>query len=426
MTSRRGFLAAVLAASCAPLLAQQAPALLPAAGGRRVVVVGGGWGGLAAARHLRALAPQLEVVLVERSAAFFSLPLSNKWLAGLLDGRLLAHDCRAAARAFGYAFVEAEATAIDRERRRVHTAAGTLDYDWLVLATGIRHDWRAWFGDDRDAAGEARARFFPAWTAGPELAALKAKLEAFRGGELVMTVPPPPLRCPPAVYERALAIAHLMKTRAVPGRLTLLDAGAPPQRFADVFAEQYRDQVRILPHARIRSVDPFAQRIVTDFDDLRFDDALLMPPQQADDLAWQADLIGRDAEGKPSGWAAQEPLRLHALADERVFLVGDLLDRASPLFGHYPKSGHLAARLGRLAAQEIASRALGVQSERLLPESRCFVTTRLEPPELLRLETRYRLRGDGVLVQTTRQRPDFNPRGEDEDWAREMFRELFG
>ena len=35
---------------------------------RRVVVIGGGWGGLAAARHLRALAPDLEVVLVDRQS----------------------------------------------------------------------------------------------------------------------------------------------------------------------------------------------------------------------------------------------------------------------------------------------------------------------------------------------------------------------
>ena len=78
-------LAAALAACAAPLFAQQAPALLPASKGRRVVVVGGGWGGLSAARQLRALAPELEVVLVERNPAFFSMPLSNKWLAGLVD-----------------------------------------------------------------------------------------------------------------------------------------------------------------------------------------------------------------------------------------------------------------------------------------------------------------------------------------------------
>ncbi|MBM3392290.1 MAG: NAD(P)/FAD-dependent oxidoreductase [Betaproteobacteria bacterium] len=423
-TTRRHFLAATLAACAAPLFAQQAPALLPAAQGRRVVVVGGGWGGLAAARHLRALAPELDVVLVERNPSFFSMPLSNKWLAGLVDEKLLTHDYRAAAQAFGYAFVQAEATAIDRDRRRVHTAQGAVDYDWLVLAAGIRHDWAAWFGDDRRAIAEARTRFDCAWTPDGGLAALKARLDAFKGGELVMTVPPLPYRCQPAPYERALMIGHLFKTRAVPGRLTLLDPNPLPQRFADVFREQYKDQIAHVPHARVKSVDPFARRIVTDFDDLRFDEAILMPPQQAGDLAWQAGLIGRDAAGKPSGWAAQDPLHLHAVGDERVFLVGDLIDRASPLFGHYPKSGHLAARLGRIAAAGIAARSRGSVPETQLPESNCFVTTRLAPQEFMRLDTQYRLRGDGLIVQTAKQGFDPNPHGEDVDWAKGMFAEL--
>ena len=424
--TRRNFLAVALAAGAAPLFAQEPPALLPAAKGRRVVVVGGGWGGLSAARHLRALAPELEVVLLERNPAFFSMPLSNKWLAGLVDEKLLAHDYRAAAQAYGYAFVQAEVGAVDRERRRVHTAQGTLDYDWLVLAVGIRHDYAAWFGDDRRAIDEARARFACAWTPGGEFRALQARLDNFKGGDLVMTIPPPPYRCQLAPYERALVIAHLFKSRAVPGRLTLLDPNPPPQRFADVFEEQYKGQIQVVPHARVKSVDPFTKTIATEFDDIRFDEAILMPPQQAGDLAWQAGLIGRDAAGKPSGWAAQEPLHLHALGDERVFLVGDLIDRASPLFGHYPKSGHLAAHLGRIAAQEIAARARGVAPEALLPESRCFVTTRMEPQESMRVDTQYRVRGDGLIVQTTKQNFDPNPRGEDVEWAKGMFGELFG
>ncbi|CAG0933261.1 MAG: Sulfide dehydrogenase [flavocytochrome c] flavoprotein chain [Rhodocyclaceae bacterium] len=424
--TRRRLLSAALAACAAPLFAQQAPGLLPASKGRRVVVVGGGWGGLAAARHLRALAPELEVVLLERNPSFFSLPLSNQWLAGLVDGKLLAHDCRAAALTFGYTFLQAEVTAIDRERRRVHTATGTLDYDWLVLAVGIRHDWAAWFGDDRRTIDEARTRFACAWTPGGELVALKARLDNFRRGDLVMTVPSPPFRCQLAPYERALVIAHLFKTRAVPARLTLLDPNPPPQRFAEVFEAHYRDQIAVLPHARIRSVDPFAKTIATEFDDIRFDDALLMPPQQAGELAWQAGLIGHDKDGKPGGWAAQDPLRLHAAGDTRVFLVGDLIGPASPLFGHYPKSGHLAARLGRIAAREIAARARGSLPDATLPESSCFVMSALAPPESLRVDTRYRLRGDGLIVQATKQHADPNPRGEDADWAKGMFRELFG
>ena len=424
--TRRNFLAAALAACAAPLFAQQAPALLPPSKGRRAVVVGGGWGGLSAARHLRALAPELEVVLLERNPSFFSMPLSNKWLAGLVDERLLTHDYRAAAQAHGYAFLQAEVSAIDRDRRRVHTAQGTLDYDWLVFAIGIRHDYAAWFGEERRAIEQARQNYYCAYTPGGEFRALKAKLENFKGGDLVMTIPPPPYRCQPAPYERALVIGHLFKTRAVPARLTLLDPNQVPQHFADVFEEQYKDQIAVVPHARVKSVDPFAKTLATEFDDIRFDDALLMPPQQAGDLAWQAGLIGRDAQGKPTGWAAQDPLHLHAVGDERVFLVGDLIDRASPLFGHYPKSGHLAARLGRIAAAEIAARSRGQSPETLLPESRCFVTARLAPQELLRFDAHYRLRGDRLIVQTTKQEADYNPRGEDVDWAKGMFGELFG
>jgi len=189
---------------------------------------------------------------------------------------------------------------------------------------------------------------------------------------------------------------------------------------------QYQDQIVHVPHARVKSLDPFAKRIVTEFDDLRFDEAILMPPQQAGDLAWQAGLIGRDEQGKPTGWAAQDPLHLNAVGDERVFLVGDLIDRASPLFGHYPKSGHMAARLGRVAAAEIAARSHGAVPDTQLPESSCFVTTRLAPQEFMRLDTQYRLRGDGLIVQTAKQSFDPNPRGEDVDWAKGMFGELFG
>ena len=71
MTNRRHFL---IAAGLLPLLH---PAF---ADNRRVVIVGGGWGGLAAARHLRQLAPELDVTLVDRQPAFLSFALSNRWL----------------------------------------------------------------------------------------------------------------------------------------------------------------------------------------------------------------------------------------------------------------------------------------------------------------------------------------------------------
>ena len=75
--------------------------LVPKGQQRRVVVLGGGWGGLTTARHLRATAPDLEVVLIEKNPFFWSCPLSNKWLVDVVDTSFLQHSYTAAARRHG-------------------------------------------------------------------------------------------------------------------------------------------------------------------------------------------------------------------------------------------------------------------------------------------------------------------------------------
>ena len=98
--NRRTFLAASAALCAAPFVGRAAE-LLPRPKGRRVVIVGGGWGGLSAARHLRDLAPDLEVVVLEKNPAFWSCPLSNKWLVGLMDTKFLVHPVLAWSQAPG-------------------------------------------------------------------------------------------------------------------------------------------------------------------------------------------------------------------------------------------------------------------------------------------------------------------------------------
>jgi NADPH-dependent 2,4-dienoyl-CoA reductase/sulfur reductase-like enzyme len=417
---RRTFLGATLGC-CASLLTARA-----AGSAGRVVVIGGGWGGLAAARHLRGLAPQVDVTLIDRQPEFWSQPLSNRWLVTLAKSEWLRHDFRQAAQHYGYRFVNVEVDGIDRSRREVATAAGNFSYDWLVLAPGIREDFSAWYGVDRDSAAHTRQHFPSAFPAGREHLALKAKLESFRGGDLVMTIPPMPYRCPPAPYERAGLIAWWLKTRNIKGRLVVLDPNLPVISFDRIFRDTYRDQITYLPQARIKSVDPFNRRIVTDFDTIDFSDAILMPPQQAADLVWDCGLIGKATDGSPSGWAACDPVTLNAVDDEHVFLVGDALDKVSPLFGQYPKTGQLAASLGRIAAAQIAARVHGTTADRSLPDSTCHVINRPEPKELTRIESSYRFRGDGVIQQIVRQQHDPQAGEADLDWARRHFAELFG
>ncbi len=62
--------------------------------GPRVVVIGGGWGGATAAKYVRLLDPNVEVVLIEPNRQFISCPFSNLVLAGLrtIDSLTMGYD----------------------------------------------------------------------------------------------------------------------------------------------------------------------------------------------------------------------------------------------------------------------------------------------------------------------------------------------
>ncbi len=79
--------------------------------------------------------------------------------------------------------------AVERDRKRVITAQGHVDYDYLIVAAGIRYNYEAWFGDDRRAAEYTRARYPAAYIPNAEHFVLKAGIQGFKGGDLVMTLP---------------------------------------------------------------------------------------------------------------------------------------------------------------------------------------------------------------------------------------------
>jgi NADH dehydrogenase FAD-containing subunit len=420
--SRRGFLRLLGGLLAAPAVR----GATVAAARPRVVIVGGGWGGLAAAHALRTRVPDAEVLLIERSRVFRSLPLANRWLTGFGGAAAVEYDYALLARAGGWVFAQGEVSAIDRQRREVASAGARHRYDWLVLALGIREDWNAWFGTDRRASEQARVRYAAGFLADEGLEGLARRLRAFSGGTLLMTVPPQPYRCPPAPYERALMIAADLQRRRVGGRVVLLDPNPGMPAYQRAFDALPRERIDYRPQTRILAVDPFAATVTTDVETLRFDEALLAPPQQAADLAWTAGLVGRTAAGEPSGWVTVDPLRLHVPGDDRVFAIGDQVGRVSPLFESYPKTAHMAAAMGRIAAEAIAAQIHGKVFEPALPDSACLAYTGVDPPEAIRIATSYRVRGDGVLEQKVQQVRDNHPDDADRAMIQALRRDRLG
>jgi NADH dehydrogenase len=110
-------------------------------GRRRAVIVGGGFAGLYAARALGS-AP-LDLVVVDRRNHHLFQPLLYQVAGAALNPSDIAAPIRHVLRRQRNATVIlAEVVAVEPGARRLRLDdGGTLDYDWLVLATGVRHSY---------------------------------------------------------------------------------------------------------------------------------------------------------------------------------------------------------------------------------------------------------------------------------------------
>src|SRR6266516_6430636 len=120
-------------------------------GSRQVVIVGGGLAGLFAARAMRN-AP-VQVTLLDRAEHHLFPPLLYQCATGIMSEGKIAYPLRQLLRKLrNVEFVLAEVTGLDADRRQVLARRPLgepteLDYDYLILAAGVR---QSYFGHDED------------------------------------------------------------------------------------------------------------------------------------------------------------------------------------------------------------------------------------------------------------------------------------
>jgi NADH dehydrogenase len=110
----------------------------------RVVIIGGGFGGLHAAKALRR-APVTVSVIDKRNHHLFQPLLYQVATAALSPGDIASPIRWILRRQRNVEVLLADVTAIDPAERRIRMAHGTMEYDYLIVATGAAH---AYFGHD--------------------------------------------------------------------------------------------------------------------------------------------------------------------------------------------------------------------------------------------------------------------------------------
>ncbi len=333
-----------LAASAASLAF---PCPSRAQGAARVVVIGGGFGGAGCARALRHVDPKLQVTLIEPKTFYFACPFSNEAIAGVreFEAQQFRYDRIAAE---GVIVVAQTAVKVDAHARTVGLADGTsLGYDRLVLSPGIGLRFDALPGYD-----EAAATKMPhAWIAGEQTLLLRRQLEAMDdGGLVILAVPAPPLRCPPAPYERASLIAHYLKTKKPRSKVLILDAkdGFSQQRlFEQAWTELYPgmiERIALSQGGRVTSVEPATNSIVTDFGNYTADVANVIPPQKAGRIAEIAGAADN------TGWCPIDPVTFESKLVPNMHVIGDAC-----IAGAIPKSASAANAQAKACAAAVAS-----------------------------------------------------------------------
>lgn len=318
-----------------------------------VAVLGAGAGGLAAAERLRALLPPTDrLLLVDRSFTG-SLGLSAlRVLRGWRTPAEVATRVRAEALP-GVELVTAEVVGIDTATRTVRCRGEAgIGYDALVVALGAELDTAALPGLD-DALGAGVAGQFYSLA---DAADLHRRVAALETGRVVVLIPPPPFKCPPAPYEAAFLIADQLADRIRSGAVRVDVITAEPRPIPVVGPAVGEAVVGLLAAAGIgftagkaaTAIDPDARTIsFADGGTEPFDLLAVVPPHRS--------AVGQLLPGlvNAGGWIPVDAATL-ATAAPGVWAVGD--NTAVPLVNGaaLPKAAIFAEGAAAVAADQIA------------------------------------------------------------------------
>lgn len=317
----------------------------------RVIVIGAGYGGATCAKTLRAVSPDLDVLLIDARARWCTGPFTNLAITGLTGIDRICRSTAAIGRAHGVRTLIDEVTAIDPISKTVHLAGGKrLRADRIVLSPGIAMRWSLIEGLGADVSGAMPH----AWTGDAQVEALRDRLEAVPdGGVILIGSPPNPYRCPPGPYERASLIAeHLLGSGRKRCKILIADAKDDFTKrplFLAEWDERYGAMIEWIPRARGGEVT----RVDTATGEVWLRDlqasigthlASIVPPQQAAAVAKAADLVDE------SGWCPVNPQNFESTRHAGIHVIGDAAV-AAPM----PKSAFSANAQAKLCASAIAA-----------------------------------------------------------------------
>lgn len=329
----------------------------------RVVVLGGGVGGTLVANLLdKELGKDVHVTVVDPTGMHDYQPGYLYVALGEASGHWLSRDERTLLRK-GVDLAIEEAVRIHPDAQTVQLArGGSLEYDYLVIATGARLDHGAIPG-----LAEGSFGFYSLGDA----ERLREELRRFKGGRLLIGIAGIPYKCPPAPVEFTMMVEEYFRKKGVRDRssVTLL---SPLNRAFTIESASKLIQpimeergIELETFFNVETVQPSDGTVSSlEGDTKEYDLLVLVPPHRG------AQVVIDSGLGDAGGWLPTDKFTLNVQGHERIFGLGDATNL--PI----SKSGSTAHFEAPVIASRIASMVHGTApKENYGGRVMCFLET---------------------------------------------------
>jgi sulfide:quinone oxidoreductase len=210
-----------------------------------------------------------------------------------------------------------EITAIDEEAKTVSVADDTtLDYDFLIIATGSRI-----LPEAIENFEEAAHHFYS------EEAALKLRhaLDAFTGGKVVVGIAGMPYKCPPAPLEVALLIEAELRDRGLREKSEVHFCSPIARAFTIesvsemITPELEKKNIELHTFFNVEAIDADRKAVLSlEGEELDYDLLVLVPPHKGAQVLMDSGLAPA-----PGGWLPTDHKTLNVGDRPNVWALGD-------------------------------------------------------------------------------------------------------
>ncbi len=332
---RRDVLGLFGGATALTLLAPGEAPAQPIRSSARIVILGAGAAGTALANRLSERLDGAQITIVDPRVRHYYQPGFTLIGAGLKPANYSV-SATSDWLPRGIAWIEEGAAEIDATAKTVTTTGGqSLDYDYLVVATGLKLDFDAIEGFSMDLVG---TNGIGAVYAGPEQAAASwAEMDRFtsEGGQALFYRPATGMKCAGAPLKYTLLTDDTARRKGTRDNVRITYAAHSGSLFGVPIVNEKvrmvfeRQEIDVVHNHVLRAIDPGAKTATFDTPEGQetydFDFTNVIPPMRAPDVVrFNSDLSWQDGPLAADGWAEVDKHTLRHGRYPEVFAVGDI------------------------------------------------------------------------------------------------------